>query len=333
AVAVVLALLTRNVWALVASQLMSVAASVVLSYLFDSYRPRLAFDRDVLRQSLNFGKHVFVIGVAAYVTTTADNVVAGRLLGAAALGVYVVAYNLASIPIGMIGSVLSAVLLPAYVELQTRDRERLARTFLRAFAASCVLLTAASILLALLADEIILVLYGTKWLGAASILRVLALICFSRGLMLVITPLLLITRGPALEARAKIVEAMAFLLLLYPLMRSFGLAGAAWAGAVIYLFTLLSRLWLVRSIAPRAAATALRILLASTCAGVPGLLAGMLVVSGLRATTARLIAGGLVSLSAMLLTMSLLHPALRRAMREMQSWLRAGFIIRQSRGG
>ncbi|PYT01247.1 MAG: hypothetical protein DMF65_07850, partial [Acidobacteria bacterium] len=96
--AVSLALWTRDVWALVWTQLISAAASVALSYALDSYRPRPRFDRDALRQALGFGKWMFVVVLTAYVTTTADNVVVGRMLGAAALGVYVMAYNLASLP-------------------------------------------------------------------------------------------------------------------------------------------------------------------------------------------------------------------------------------------
>ena len=85
-----------------------------MSYAFHPYRPRFAFDREVFKRAFDFGKYMFVIGVTTYVTTMVDNVVVRRLLGAAALGVYVVAYNLASLPIGMINGILGSVTFPAY---------------------------------------------------------------------------------------------------------------------------------------------------------------------------------------------------------------------------
>src|SRR2546423_7430591 len=59
--AVSLALWTRDVWALVWTQLIGAAASVLISYALDSYRPRPRFDRAALSQAFGFGKWMFVV--------------------------------------------------------------------------------------------------------------------------------------------------------------------------------------------------------------------------------------------------------------------------------
>ncbi len=122
---VALAVVMRNVWALVIGLLLTAALGTVLSYIFHSYRPRLALEKIALRRALTFGKFTLVIAVASYVTTMADNVMVGRLLGTAALGNYSLAYNVASAPIIVLVFSLSKVLFPAYAEITAQHPKRL----------------------------------------------------------------------------------------------------------------------------------------------------------------------------------------------------------------
>ena len=51
AVAIALALVVRNVWALVLGQVAGAATGTAVSYILHPYRPRLTFDREVFRQA------------------------------------------------------------------------------------------------------------------------------------------------------------------------------------------------------------------------------------------------------------------------------------------
>lgn len=108
---------TRNVWALVLSQLVAALISVALSYLFHPYRPRPRLDRNPLKLALSFGKYAFLLGVLGYVMMMADNVLLGRLYSAAILGTYVIAYNLAVLPLHGVGMAIVNVTFPAYAEI------------------------------------------------------------------------------------------------------------------------------------------------------------------------------------------------------------------------
>jgi len=356
--AVSLALWTRDVWALVWTQLISAAASVALSYALDSYRPRPRFDRDALRQALGFGKWMFVVVLTAYVTTTADNVVVGRMLGAAALGVYVMAYNLASLPVEAVARTIGGVLFPAYVEAgaragdgklrdgdgqfrddqlrndgaPTRDADaRLEGALARAFTTTTALLTVVTVLLVLLADDAVRLLYGAKWAGAAPVLRVLAVVCFSRGLLQTLAPFVVSARGPRPEARAKIFESVLFLAALYPLTRAYGLTGAAWAGACVYAIALVVRLWLVRLCAPRALGGLVRTLLRSLAAGAFGIVAGSLASTLAASTLARMLAVGLASTATVLLLLLSSQPQLRAEASGFGAWLLGQLPTRERR--
>ena len=322
---------SRDVWALVLGQIASAVAGVALSYALDPYRPRPRLDRRALREALGFGKHVFVVGVAAYVTTTADNVVVGKSLGAAALGLYVLAYNLATIPVGVAARV-GGTLIPAYVEAGAQERggqqaggqqvgERVERGFARAFAAAAALLAVVSALLLLLADEVVMLLYGAKWSGAAPALRVLSVVCFCRGLMQVAAPLVLSARGPAPEARAKVFESLFFLAILYPLTRAYGLVGAASAGALVYVPTLFVRLRLVRLVSRRAHAEAVGALVRSLAAGAVGTALGALALRLFDAPLPRAAAGASAATVTILLLLLATQPALRAEAADFAGWL------------
>jgi PST family polysaccharide transporter/lipopolysaccharide exporter len=319
-IALALAVWTRNVWALVLGQLLATLTGVLLSYLFHPYRPRLAFDAKVFRQTFNFGKHMLLISVMAYITTTADNVLLGKWFGAALLGVYVLAYNLASLPVSIIGSVIGNVVFPAYAELKAQDGERLEAAFERVLMMSAALLTIAAVPLLLLADEIVMLLYGAKWIEAAPLLRVLALIGFWRGLLQVIAPLIISVSGPRPEATAKSIEALGFLLLLYPLTKNYGALGAAWAGVIIYFLTIMIRRRLIRTFAPRAAKRMITIIASALCAGLCGVVCGALVLMLAETLLLRLLFGGAVSIAATMFVLVLMLPGLRREASTILAW-------------
>jgi O-antigen/teichoic acid export membrane protein len=117
ATTIVLVLWTRSVWALVLSQLGAAVIGVVLSYLFHPFRPRLAFDRQAFNVTVSVGKYAIVLSTLGYIMQMADNVLIGRLFNAAVLGTYVIAYNLATLPVHGLVSVIGTVTFPAYAEI------------------------------------------------------------------------------------------------------------------------------------------------------------------------------------------------------------------------
>lgn len=295
AATVALALLWRDAWALVWGELVGAAVGALASYAFYPGRPRLALARDALRRTLGFGKHVFVIGVASYVTTTFDNIAVGRLLGASALGAYAVAYNLANLPAFAVADVSNKVAFPFYAELRALHPEKLEETFARGLAASAAALVVISAPLCLLAEEFVFVVYGEKWSAAGEVLRVLAGLGVVRGLVLIVTSVLFGLDRPKAVARGKLFEAAAFLVLLYPMVSALGVAGAAWAGVIVYSLALIHRLKVIGDVVPRAPRRALGILLSACASGLGGVAAGAVAVAAVERAHYRLAVGAPVA--------------------------------------
>ena len=310
-VAVALALALGSVWALVAGHLAGAVAGVALSYLLHPYRPRLAYDSEVFRQLFHYGKYVTLIGVASYVTTTADNVVIGRLWGAEVLGAYAVAYGLASLPAGLVMGAVGRAALPAYAGLAAAGSRRLESAFSRSLAAGAAVLALVTAPMFLLGPEIVSTLYGRRWAAAGAVLGLLSLVGLTRALSVMISSLLLGLNKPRAVAAGKAIEAVVFLSLLYPLTSRFGVAGAAYAGIISYLLALLNRLLFIRRLMPAAFASASLIILAAAASAAGAVVAGRLVLNFVAGDWARLLAGGAVSTLAGALLLYLLVPSLK----------------------
>jgi O-antigen/teichoic acid export membrane protein len=294
ATAIALVVWTRNVWALVLSQLVSAVIGVVLSYMFHPHRPRLAFDKDAFSLALTFGKYAVLIGVLGYVMQMADNILLGRLFNAAVLGTYVIAYNLATLPIYGIANVVVSVTFPAYAEISSGEIKRLENAFVRVFTTSSMVLALTTALLLLLGHEIVVLLYGAKWAAAGTTLRILSLLVFCRGHAVLISPLLVSIRGIAPDAKIKVVEVAIFLALLYPLTSRFGALGAAWAGTIAFFVTMINRLYFATALLPNVSKTILRTMWCCALAIAAGFALGTLSILRLENVAGRFLAGGSV---------------------------------------
>src|SRR2546425_4510356 len=178
------ALLGLRYWTLVIggllSSVLSTAATVVL-------RPhRLAWPRwHSLRHAMTFSGHILVGRLSWYTYSNADFLVAGRLLGQAALGLYEVGWNLANVPIDKITSLVGQVTPAVFSAVQT-DHAALRRYLLRITEGLALITFPASLGLALVAPDFVLLTLGDKWHGAIAPLQLLALSTAFRA----VTPLL-----------------------------------------------------------------------------------------------------------------------------------------------
>jgi len=290
-----LVLVLRNVWGLVLALVAGAVLNTALSYLVHAYRPRLAIERRALRRAFNFGKFALVIATASYITTMADNVTVGRLLGSDALGKYALAYNLASVPIGVVIYSFGRVLFPAYVEIATQRPEQLRQAFTKVFTISSLLLIMIAVPMFLLAGDFVWLLFGSRWVSAGAPLRVLTLIIPLRGLMLIVSAVFFGMNLPRKVAIGKTIEAIIFLALLYPLTVSFGMIGAAWAGVITYAIAFVNRALALREIIPGILAELLRISGSTLASATAGVSIGSLILGLVHSPAPRVLVVGLLS--------------------------------------
>jgi PST family polysaccharide transporter len=171
---------------LVGTAVASALAVAVRPQAFSLPRPA------TLRSTITIGWHILVGRVSWYVYSNADFLVAGRLLGKEALGFYSFALSLARIPLDRMAAMVQQV-TPAVFSAVQDDRPALRRYVLGLSEALALVTMPATWGLALVAQELIPVLLGEKWLGAVIPLQILAFYASFRCLTPVLANVLNVT--------------------------------------------------------------------------------------------------------------------------------------------
>lgn len=160
-------------WSLVAAQVTTSIMNCILVWTICGWRPG-AFQRRVgARGMLAFGGHLTAFNVLNYFTRNFDNILVGRVLGAAPLGIYSKAYGLLMLPISQINFPMAAVLLPGLSRLQNDPREY-AKLFLSATRSIALITVPIVVFSFFFSRDIVLVLLGRRWLAVAPVFQLLA---------------------------------------------------------------------------------------------------------------------------------------------------------------
>ena len=160
-------------WALVWMTFGSAFFNALLLWLLCSWRPSSFRRRTGARSMLAFGGRLTGFEVLNYFTRNFDNVLIGRVLGSAPLGIYSRAYGLLTLPINQINAPVSSVMLPSLSRLQSKPEEY-ARLFLRALIGLGLVTVPLVVFSFVRAREVVLVLLGTQWLPAVPVFQLLA---------------------------------------------------------------------------------------------------------------------------------------------------------------
>ena len=156
------------------------AAAVMFGYCKERYRP--GFDRAQAKSLLAFGLPLAGSSLLVFGVLNVDYIVIGGVLGPVALGLYLLAFNLSSWPVGAFALPVRSVALPAFSRLQD-DPEGFLRGLLRAIRALALFTIPACVLLGAFAHPLVRFVYGPRWSGAAAALALLAMLGGMRVLL------------------------------------------------------------------------------------------------------------------------------------------------------
>jgi len=176
---VTLALLGWGAMSLAVGRIAGTVVSAILFLVFSPLPYRLGFDRKQASALFSFGLPLAGASLIVFFAAYADQLLAGRLLGATMLGFYVLAFNLASWPVSIFSQPLRSVAPTAFSRLQHSQLEmNLAfRSILRVLVAAAL---PVCFFLAGAADPVIRFVYGDGWAPAAVALTWLALLAAFR---------------------------------------------------------------------------------------------------------------------------------------------------------
>jgi O-antigen/teichoic acid export membrane protein len=159
-------------WALVGMTLSVSAVNAVGLWIAMPWMPGKPRRGQDLRSMLHLGGTWTFVGVSSYIAYNVEKMLLGRYWGAVPLGLYGRAYQLISLPTEMMTSV-GTVVTAALSRLQ-HDPEKLRRAFMVSYSFIVSLTIPITLVCALLADQIVAIVLGPRWVESAAILRALA---------------------------------------------------------------------------------------------------------------------------------------------------------------
>jgi O-antigen/teichoic acid export membrane protein len=173
-VAVVVALLGGGAWAIILQLVANSILYLGLLWRASHWRPSRRFSRASVRSLWSFSASNLGANLLHYFERNTDNLLIGRFLGPASLGVYSIAYNLMLYPVTRFAAPIHQVMFPLLARVQDDD-ERVVRIWLRVTRIVAVVVAPAMVGLVVVAPELVHVLLGDKWDAAVPVIQILAI--------------------------------------------------------------------------------------------------------------------------------------------------------------
>lgn len=174
-IAVLLAWLGAGVWAIVVQRIGNSAFQAGLVWLFVSWRPDLRLPVPEVKELASYSLNLTGFGVVNYAARQVDDLLIGRVMGSASLGLYERSYRLMLLPINKVIGAISKVMFPALSAIQT-DPARMRRVWLRVIRVVAMVCLPMMAGLAVLADAFVIGILGEQWAGAIPVVRILCLV-------------------------------------------------------------------------------------------------------------------------------------------------------------
>ena len=163
-----------GVWSLVSAWLIQAFCALVFSFIRCPHPIKPLFWHPGASALVGVGSTVFVTNICNWLLNNLDRTLLGRFLNVQSVGLYTVGYNLANTPNSLLIGALQPAFLAAGARIQS-ESDRLRSAYLSVLASIWILILPMFIMLAILAQDLVGILYGSAWISSGMVLAILAL--------------------------------------------------------------------------------------------------------------------------------------------------------------
>jgi O-antigen/teichoic acid export membrane protein len=224
-ISIVIAWLTRAIWALLASSIVTLIWMVIALYFWKPvWIPRFGWDKSIVRYYLDFGSRVQIAEFLDVTLDHIDDLWTNLILGDVALGFYSRAYKFATYPRTFLALPIQSVSSSTFAALKC-DRQRLSKAFFRVNS----LLVRTGFLVAgwlvIIAPQFIKLFLGENWLPMLDAFRLLVIFALLDPLKGSIANLLISVGRPQSLITIRALQLVVMIVGLFTLGRNFGIEG------------------------------------------------------------------------------------------------------------
>lgn len=224
-VTIVAVITLQNYWGLVLGIVSGEVSRLVTSYVI--VRQRATWSLGRWREMMGFSFWYLLDGVAQFSLYQLDRLFVGRLGGAAQVGIYGVAREVAALPGTELVLPIGRALVPTLSTLNS-EPERQAQAIEKALAGIMLIAVPIAVGFVLVAREFVLLLFGPKWEDAIPLVMIFSLGAATSGFRSVAQNVLVVLGLVKVSAVVSWIYAALVLACIFPVYRWAGVEGLAW---------------------------------------------------------------------------------------------------------
>ena len=204
---IVLALLGFGAWSLILGHLAGVLVQTAVYWIVVPWRPTFHFQPKAARMFLSYGTSIAAIEALGILMLNMDYLVIGRFMGAAALGVYTLAFRVPELLVKQFCNILGNVTFPVYSQMRDNP-EALRRGFLMTTRYLTMITIPLGLGLALVSRPFVLTFFTEKWAEAIPVMAAISLYTLLRSLVFNAGSVYRATGQPGLLSKINFIQAL-----------------------------------------------------------------------------------------------------------------------------
>ncbi|OKL39875.1 lipopolysaccharide biosynthesis protein [Pontibacter flavimaris] len=164
-----------GVWSLVFQGITSSIINLIFVWRIAKWSPLFHFSWSEIKGLFSYGSGIVGTNLLGYLTRNLDNLLIGKFLGNASLGIYTRSYTLMMLPITNVTNVFKKVLFPAFSIIQN-DKEKIALHYLKVIKFIALITFPLMVGLFTVTEEFVMLILGVKWEEAIPVIKMLSLL-------------------------------------------------------------------------------------------------------------------------------------------------------------
>jgi PST family polysaccharide transporter len=174
--AIIVAISGGGAWALVWQQLAFFGTRVALTFKFSGFVPLMSFRTRDVKEHLLFGRDVLSVNVVGFFARSLDNLIIGKILTAASVGIYTMAFQFARLPSMIVTGPLQYVLY-GQLALSSSNKDIVRSTFIIITQVLAIVIFPGMGMVAAAYHPVFNLLLSEKWAAAGKLFVLVAPAC------------------------------------------------------------------------------------------------------------------------------------------------------------
>lgn len=219
-----LALILKNAYAIIISQILLTITQLLLSYVFFKPKFALGLNQSSIKIIFKYGKWYFSSSLLFFGYTQFDKIIVGKIFSTQQLGLYQLANSLIATPLNEISKSFSRVLFPSYSNMQ-ENKIKLKKSFsVMVYSLSFVNIFVC-LFIFLTANFFVNILLGEKWLESIELIKYLSIAYAVNGVMNAGKGIFSGTGNPKIMTYISLIKTSVLFVFYFLLFESFGIIG------------------------------------------------------------------------------------------------------------